>query len=62
MSASVYPANWRKSRHSGGQADCVEIADNAEMGLIQDTKHRGPKLVLPRASFDAFLSAAVAQQ
>lgn len=36
------PRTWRKSRHSDGQDTCVEV--RGDLGAIQDTKRRGPRL------------------
>lgn len=53
------PENWRKSTYSQANTDCVEIADNADVALIRDTKDRdGGALAVDRASFAAFVSFA----
>jgi hypothetical protein len=56
--SSVFPNNRRKSTYSSVN-DCVVIADNAQLGVVSDSKNRGPQIVLPRAAFDAFLRSAV---
>lgn len=33
--------NWRKSRHSGGEANCVEVASSPDAVGVRDSK-RGP--------------------
>jgi hypothetical protein len=61
MNSSALPNNWRKSLHSGGQAECVEVADNVKVGRIRDSKYReGGSIILPRDAFDAFLSVVLA--
>lgn len=56
MSGSVEPTNWRKSLHSGGQAECVEVADSPEVGMIRDTKDPDSgTLTFQRTAFDVFL-------
>lgn len=32
--------NWRKSSYSGGQGNCVEVADDSRRILVRDTKNR----------------------
>ena len=57
MSRNDYPgAQWRKSRHSNGQAECVEVARNLP-GIIavRDSKDPdGPKLAFGREQWRAF--------
>jgi hypothetical protein len=37
--------NWRKSSYSGGEGNCVEVADHSSRVLVRDTKDRtGPTL------------------
>jgi Domain of unknown function (DUF397) len=33
--------DWRKSSYSGGEGNCVEVADNGNRVLVRDTKNRG---------------------
>ena len=51
-------AVWRTSSHSGGQGDCVQIADNIPHLIpIRDSKHpAGPVLTFPRAAWQAFVT------
>lgn len=58
-------AAWRKSSRSGGQGNCVEIADNlvAEHGavLVRDSKNpTGPALRFTPAGWTAFVTGAKA--
>jgi hypothetical protein len=32
--------NWRKSSHSGGEGNCVEVAGQGNRVLVRDTKNR----------------------
>lgn len=32
--------NWRKSSYSGGEGNCVEVADHGNRVLVRDTKNR----------------------
>ncbi len=37
--------NWRKSSYSGGEGNCIEVADDAGLALVRDTKDsQGPIL------------------
>lgn len=49
-------AKWRKSSHSNGQANCVEVADlNSEHRAVRDSKHpTGPALIFTAAEWSAF--------
>ncbi|MFJ6199710.1 DUF397 domain-containing protein [Micromonospora sp. NPDC092111] len=53
-------ARWRKSARSGGQGDCVEVADNLSgVVAVRDSKDpEGPALTFPPAAFSAFVHAA----
>ncbi len=57
MSKNEYPgAQWRKSRYSNGQAECVEVA-RALPGIVavRDSKDPdGPRLTFGRAQWRAF--------
>lgn len=45
-------ATWRKSSHSGGGNDCVEIARVQGVLAVRDSKNPdGPKLSFRRAAF-----------
>ncbi|HEX5114965.1 MAG TPA: DUF397 domain-containing protein [Pseudonocardiaceae bacterium] len=47
---------WRKSSHSGGGNDCVEIAGGATETAIRDSKNpNGPRLRFGAAHWSAFL-------
>jgi hypothetical protein len=51
---------WRKSSHSGGGNDCVEIAFTAELTGIRDSKDHGAgHLALSPRSLRALLAASV---
>jgi hypothetical protein len=57
MTTSNYPgAAWRKSTHSNGQAECVEIARNLPgITAIRDSKNpHGPTLVFSHQQWHAF--------
>ena len=47
---------WRKSTHSNGQAECVEIASNLPgITAIRDSKNpHGPALVFTHQQWHAF--------
>jgi hypothetical protein len=56
-------AAWVKSSHSGGDAgQCIEIApDLPHIVPIRDSKNPdGPALLVPAASFSAFVAAVKA--
>jgi hypothetical protein len=47
---------WRKSSHSNGQADCVEVARTQESVAVRDSKNTsGPVLTFPASRWAAFL-------
>jgi uncharacterized protein DUF397 len=47
---------WRKSSHSGGGNDCVEIAGGATDTAVRDSKNpNGPRLRFGAAHWSAFL-------
>ncbi|MBO0656905.1 DUF397 domain-containing protein [Streptomyces triculaminicus] len=51
-------AKWRKSSYSnGGDANCVEVADNIPSAVpVRDSKRpQGPTLTLPPSSWASFL-------
>ncbi len=51
-------AQWQKSSYSGGNGNCVEVADVPEAVAVRDSKDpAGPKLVFTRADWQAFVSA-----
>ncbi len=52
-------ARWRKSSHSGGGNDCVEIAVVADTAAVRDSKNpAGPTLRFGPAGWTAFLGLA----
>ncbi|MBO4207121.1 DUF397 domain-containing protein [Micromonospora echinofusca] len=50
-------AIWRKSTRSGGQGDCVEVADNLTgiVGVRDSKDPDGPALTFTPAAWTAFL-------
>lgn len=42
------PTTWRKSSQSGQDTNCVEVRN--DLGAIQDTKRRGPRLTVDVAA------------
>lgn len=60
MIRDLSSAVWHKSTYSGGNGDCVEVADNlSEIVAVRDSKNRrGPALVFSRTEWDAFLGGA----
>ncbi|SFB51565.1 protein of unknown function [Amycolatopsis marina] len=49
--------NWHKSSYSGGEnTNCVEVAIAQEVASVRDSKDPGPALVLPPATWHAFLT------
>jgi hypothetical protein len=55
-------AEWRKSSHSGGNGNCVEVARNlTDVVAVRDSKDRhGPVLILTRAQWDDFTAGVKA--
>jgi hypothetical protein len=51
-------AAWAKSRHSNGQANCVEVARNLPDAVaVRDSKDpHGPALVFTPADWAAFMA------
>jgi hypothetical protein len=49
---------WHVSSYSGGQGECIEVADNlGHIVAVRDSKHReGPVLVFSRDAWAAFLA------
>ena len=52
---------WRKSSHSGGNGDCVELAAGSRVRYVRDSKDpNGPALGFSPKAFQQFLDAAAA--
>ena len=53
MEVSLGQATWRKSSHSGGAQDCVEVADKVPGAVaVRDSKDPGgPALILSPAAW-----------
>jgi hypothetical protein len=48
-------SDWRTSSYTGGQGNCVEVADTARMVLIRDTKDQaGAVLTIPASAWQTF--------
>ncbi|MET9863972.1 DUF397 domain-containing protein [Streptomyces smyrnaeus] len=49
---------WRTSSYSGGQGNCVEVADNVPRCVwLRDSKRpAGPVIRVTRTAWDAFLT------
>ncbi|MFG2914813.1 DUF397 domain-containing protein [Kitasatospora sp. NPDC048298] len=51
------PTAWRKSTHSGGGGQCVEV-DDARPGRVRDSKDPdGPRLDFSPSAWQAFVTA-----
>lgn len=60
-SGDVAHAVWRKSAHSNGSGDCVEVADLGSVVGVRDSKNpTGPALEFGRVGFQAFIRSAKA--
>jgi hypothetical protein len=47
---------WRKSSHSGSQANCVEVGSAAGLVKVRDTKDRhGPALTVSAGAWRRFM-------
>lgn len=56
ISADLTDLTWHKSSYSGGQGNCVEVADLPGMLLVRDSKDPdGPVLTFSRDAWTAFL-------
>jgi Domain of unknown function (DUF397) len=54
-------AAWRKSTRSGGQGNCVEIAETPAAVGVRDSKDpSGPVLVFTRSEWQAFVDGVKA--
>ncbi|MEV8628565.1 DUF397 domain-containing protein [Streptomyces sp. NPDC051079] len=58
---SLEGVTWVKSRHSGHQGNCVELAalSNGAVALRNSRFPQGPALIYTRAEIAAFVSGAV---
>ncbi len=55
--------NWRKSSYSGGEGNCVEVADHGNRILVRDTKNRaGAMLRFSPAAWRRFAEKVKAQR
>jgi hypothetical protein len=49
-------AVWRKSTHSGGNGDCVEVAGFGRTVAVRDSKNPGgPKLIFTQDNWRGFI-------
>lgn len=57
---SLEGVDWRKSRCSGPQGNCVELAalPDGDIALRNSRDPQGPALIYSREEIDAFLSGA----
>nr|WP_030020590.1 DUF397 domain-containing protein [Streptomyces monomycini] len=66
MSVNLTGITWRKSTYSGGQDECLEIADGLPTRspvLVRDSKRPGgPHLLIPTSAWAAFLTAVKADR
>jgi hypothetical protein len=50
--------NWRVSSYTGGQGNCVEVAESVGAVLVRDTKNRdGLVLAVSAAAWRRFIGA-----
>jgi hypothetical protein len=58
MEAELAGARWRKSSHSGGGNDCVEVAFVADGAALRDSKDpEGGAFRLPASGWRGLLAA-----
>ena len=56
---SSQEVDWRKSKHSTGNGECVEVASDIGVINVRDSKHQqGPNLHYPLATWRSFLVSA----
>lgn len=62
MSIDLSAANWFKSSHSSGGAECVEVAflDGNMIGVRDSTNPTGPALIFTPSEWDAFNTSVTA--
>jgi hypothetical protein len=52
------PSYWRTSSYTGGQGNCVEVADASRTVMVRDTKDRdGAVLTIPASAWRQFTSS-----
>ncbi|MBE3206657.1 DUF397 domain-containing protein [Frankia sp. CH37] len=53
-------AAWRKSSHSGGNGQCVEVAflDAGNVAVRDSKNQNGPVLIFTPSEWDAFIGGA----
>jgi hypothetical protein len=58
MTLPQAPEGWRKSRHSGGQTNCVEVGRIGDGAAVRDTKTRAAGyFTTTAAQWSEFMSA-----
>ncbi|TDD34900.1 DUF397 domain-containing protein [Saccharopolyspora elongata] len=58
MTTPHAPEDWRKSRFSGGQTNCVEVGRISDGAAVRDSKNRAAgHLTTDRAQWSAFIGA-----
>ncbi|PYC88394.1 DUF397 domain-containing protein [Streptomyces tateyamensis] len=62
MHPDLSAAAWRKSTHSGGGGNCIEVADGfPDVVPVRDSKNpTGPALVFQSHAFAAFVAGVKA--
>jgi Domain of unknown function (DUF397) len=56
--ADLSRAGWRKSRHSGGNGNCVEAASTGLVVAVRDsTDPEGPRLAFAPSAWRTFAAA-----
>ncbi|MFE4516814.1 DUF397 domain-containing protein [Kitasatospora sp. NPDC056783] len=57
--STALTVRWRKSPHSGGNGDCVELAASEDIRYVRDSKDPvGPALAFSVAAHSSFIAAA----